>query len=132
MKNQKNWFHRHIVLILLIVIAVLGMFLIQNYYGRHLRRPHFINSYMTWINQKRSRAPLKATDVGLIRPWMTFDYIDKLFNIPAGYLKSQMNITDAHYPKLTLAGYARNQHTPISTIISDTASSTKYYLSTSK
>jgi hypothetical protein len=50
--------------------------------------------------------PMTADEVGVIRSWMTFDYINRLFNLPPSYLQTQFSITDTHYPRLTVATYA--------------------------
>ena len=46
---------------------------------------------------------LNASEVGVIRPWMTFDYINRIFGLPKDYLKDQLQISDPHYPNSTLS-----------------------------
>lgn len=41
-----------------------------------------------------------------IQGWMTFRYINYVFNLPANYLDSKLNISDPHYPNITLNKYA--------------------------
>ena len=42
---------------------------------------------------------------------MTFDYINTLFKVPPGYLKTDLSITDPSVSRLSLSGYAKNQGT---------------------
>jgi UDP-glucose 6-dehydrogenase len=42
-----------------------------------------------------------------IQPWMTFEYINKVFKLPPEYLRGKMSIQDASYPRMTLMGYAK-------------------------
>ena len=46
-----------------------------------------------------------------IRGWMTFRYIDLAFNLPSGYLRGALNITDKRYPNLSIDALARAQKT---------------------
>jgi hypothetical protein len=38
---------------------------------------------------------------------MTFDYMNHVFNLPATYMQTALGITDSHYPRLTIAEYAK-------------------------
>lgn len=46
----------------------------------------------------------------VIEPWMTFDYINKVFALPNNYLRSSLNIGDEKYPDLEIRRYARRQN----------------------
>ena len=41
-----------------------------------------------------------------ISSWMTFEYLNLVFKIPSPYLKNALQITDAHYPRLTIKNFA--------------------------
>lgn len=41
--------------------------------------------------------------VDSIGEWMTFAYINKIFNLQNSYLKSNLNIVDVKYPNITLS-----------------------------
>ncbi|HTP56721.1 MAG TPA: hypothetical protein VMJ72_00365, partial [Candidatus Paceibacterota bacterium] len=47
------------------------------------------------------------TNPAQIQSWMTFSYINTVFNLPAGYLVSTLKMQDARYPDLTIRQYAR-------------------------
>lgn len=44
-----------------------------------------------------------------IRGWMTFRYVNLLFNLPTGYLQNSLNITDRRYPNLSINTAAKEQ-----------------------
>lgn len=46
-----------------------------------------------------------------IQPWMTFDYLNKTFNLPEDYLKVSLNITDKSYPNITIRHIVRELKT---------------------
>jgi hypothetical protein len=52
-----------------------------------------------------------------IQPWMTFDYLNHVFNLPADYLKNQLHIQDPHYPNVSLTRYAKQQGTSVSELL---------------
>jgi hypothetical protein len=47
-------------------------------------------------------------DVEYIDYWMTFRYIDTVFNLPPNYLKDRFNIADSRFPDITLGNYAKD------------------------
>ncbi len=57
-----------------------------------------------------SHGPLTAHDVGLIRAWMTFDYLNDIFALPPQYLQQTLSITDSQYPRLSIAHAARDEN----------------------
>ena len=40
---------------------------------------------------------------------MTFDYLNKVFNLPADYLQNSLQITDKNYPYITISHYSREE-----------------------
>lgn len=45
-----------------------------------------------------------------IQAWMTFDYINHIFNLTPDYLKQALNITDKKYPNVSLQSYAKQNN----------------------
>jgi len=45
-------------------------------------------------------------DVNYIDSWMTFKYLNTIFNLPENYLKDSLNISDKRYPNIPLGKYA--------------------------
>ena len=44
-----------------------------------------------------------------IQDWMTFRYVNYVFNLPSDYLKIKLNIVNSGYPNITLNKYAGSQ-----------------------
>lgn len=76
----------------------------------------------------RHRGSLPVTDASAIRTWMTFDYIGRLFMLPPDYLKTELNIADPHYPRITLANYAASQHVPVATFLNEVEQAVSAYM----
>lgn len=49
------------------------------------------------------------SDTNTIRPWMTFDYVNRLFHLPPMYLKETLQIRDLNYPNISIRRYANTQ-----------------------
>jgi len=45
---------------------------------------------------------ISIADTDYIDVWMTFQYVNFIFDIPENYLKDQLRITDNAYPNMTL------------------------------
>ncbi len=60
------------------------------------------------LSVERQKGPLGRAEVSDIASWMTFDYINYLFNMPASYLRKNLSFADPLYPHLSLSTYARH------------------------
>ncbi len=70
---------------------------------RHLRKGGFFQDR----RRGELKKPLSPSDVDAIRPWMTFDYINKVFGLPEGYLKNELGVAELSYPHLSVKKAAR-------------------------
>jgi hypothetical protein len=52
---------------------------------------------------RRPRATVQAQQ---IQSWMTFRYINYVFNLPVDYLSGKLNIKNSGYPNITIVQYA--------------------------
>ncbi len=93
---------------LVVVFVFLCVMLVRQF--EHARRMHQIDSYKTLVNKLRDKAPLDVSDVSIIQSWMTFSYIDTIFNLPPTYLQTTLAVTDTHYPRISLGRYAKSQN----------------------
>jgi len=66
---------------------------------RHLPIPN--------LSIKNNQTKLGLKDINTIQTWMTFDYLNKAFSLPADYLKTSLNIDSSSYPLLTINHLAR-------------------------
>ncbi len=44
----------------------------------------------------------------LLQSWMTFEYLNRSFNLPTDYLKNELHISDSKYPHSTIASTANS------------------------
>jgi len=96
------------IAVLVAILVILCFFLVRAYFA--LRREHLVNIRELSLSAFVARhGPLTAADVGVIRPWMTFDYVNHAFGLPADFLKTTFGIADPGYPKLTLSRYAAEE-----------------------
>ena len=118
---------KYAIIFLVILLLILGFFLVRNYAS--LRRAQIIIAREFQLSTLlKKHGPVTANDVTVIRPWMTFDYINKLFNIPPDYLKNALSISDPSYPQLSLYGYANYKHVNATIVVNEVESSTRDYL----
>lgn len=65
---------------------------------------------------KRAR-PTFHEQVIDIEPWMTFDYINKRYDLPVGLLETRLGIGSARYPDLEVARLAKDRNMSESDLI---------------
>ncbi len=58
-------------------------------------------------NRKTNLTTVK--DIEFIDTWMTFQYVNFIFNLPDGYLKDTMKIDNIQYPKLPIGKYVKQK-----------------------
>jgi hypothetical protein len=75
--------------------------------------------------------PVTVSDVMYISPWMTFDYINKLFDLPQDYLKDSLQIVDTKYPFLTIGDYTKKANTNTAVAIQTIRFDVKKYVTAS-
>ena len=91
----------YLISLLVILLGIL-LFLLSSFVG-DVRRLHRNSFY------RLQHRPATLSDVGLVAPWMTFNYLNKSFDIPSDYFKTELSISDAKYPNLTLSKAAQEQ-----------------------
>lgn len=110
-----------------IILAVLLFLLVRQY--QTLRRESFISARESWLMSALKDHPhLTVSDANVIRTWMTFDYLNKLFSLPPEYLKTQLSVTDPTYPKLTIGKFAKDIGQPASSTLVEIQSAVRQYL----
>lgn len=97
-----------IVIALAVVLAVLVVFFVLGYV--QIREERILNARQAFESLLTRHGPLAAADVGAIRGWMTFDYVNRAFKLPAPYLQSALPVSDQNYPQLSIASYAHDEN----------------------
>ena len=107
---MRSYLHKNIIIIVLILSIIILAFSVFFSFKKALK-----SSNVRFINHgkvlKYSATNFKTTDVYLIEPWMTFDYINHIFGLPKDYLSSNLQISNKHYPNLSINKYAREKKT---------------------
>jgi len=105
MKLFKHYFWKITLLLLLFIAMGLVIWLIvniRNLYKTGELRParEFHGNYI--------HTQIISSDQ--IQAWMTFSYINYIFNLPPNYLLGALNIKDNRYPNLGINQYAKEKN----------------------
>lgn len=104
------------LIVLGVILVLLCLFLAINYFS--LRRANIINTRELSLSAfVQKHGPLTADETGMLRSWMTFAYINKLFALPPDFLKNSFNITDVSYPNITVSHYIDSRHLDTATFM---------------
>lgn len=110
MEELKRHSDRYIYLVmavLAIVLVVLFAALIKQYID--LRQAQILNDRAVHLSFTGRRIPLPTDRAGLVQPWMTFDYVNRIFGLPPQYLVSALKIDSTAYPRVPLYEYAEKR-----------------------
>jgi recombination DNA repair RAD52 pathway protein len=102
------------------------MTFIKEYEG--VKKLETLSPHETFANILNRRSPFTANDVQLIQGWMTFDYVNKIFGLPSNDLETSFDITDASYPRETLARYAERHHMNTAVFIDEVQNAVREFL----
>jgi hypothetical protein len=120
---------KYVLIALGVILFVLMVFFALSY--RTLRHEQLVSAREFWISSIiRNHGPLTVADTSIIRPWMTFDYVNKIFNLPPDYIKTTLAVTDPRYPQLSLGSYAKHIATTSNAFAGDVANVVRSYLLT--
>ena len=105
---NKKEISKPLVIVLVIVIFFSLSFSVRQYMRIH--RFNLLTTYRQVITQKiiQNHGTLTEKNVDLISSWMTFEYINRIFALPADYLKNSLHISDVQYPRIPISKYAKN------------------------
>lgn len=109
------------VLILLVAILAISLYgMVYNFEFLKLRGE---------IRLERGihRRPGPPPSADQIQNWMTFRYINMLFNLPSDYLRTNLNISNNHYPNLTISSWAAQAKVNSTDALAKTIAAVKAY-----
>lgn len=72
---------------------------------------------------------MSLADLNYIREWMSYDYINKSFNLPPAYLKSELNIPETAYPNVLISKTAKDKQTAAAAYLTTVKEAVRKYLS---
>lgn len=81
-----------------------------------------------FVEPPKRRHPVSVQNVTQISAWMTFEYINSLFDIPPALLKDALKVENAKYPLITLKQYAKKSNKDIDSVVSDVQKIVQTYL----
>jgi hypothetical protein len=117
---------KYVIVVLFILLAILLGFGIRDYLS--LRRAQIISARELFLaNSLKKHGPLPTSDTSAIRPWMTFDYVNRLFDLSPDYLKATLSVTDPSYPQLSISGYAKYDHENVNTLLTNVQEAVQGY-----
>ena len=124
-------FIKYALVLLGVIFIVLIFFLIRE--ATSLERSQMISERKAEFSNFLSahHGPMTIGDVGIIAPWMTFDYINKLFKLPPDYLKTSLNISSSKYPQISISGYAKSDGVAKTIIVSEVQAALRNYFNNS-
>ena len=107
---NKKEISKPLVIILCVIIFFSAGFVIRQL--SRIARMNLISTYKEAIDQKIDQFHGTLTDknADLVASWMTFDYINRIFGLPADYLKTTLAIPDATYPRISISRYVKNHN----------------------
>jgi hypothetical protein len=118
-----------LIIIVALVVLALSALLVQQY--RRVRQAEHLAAHHSLLAALHAKGPITASDVALIQPWMTFDYVNHLFALPPSYLQTSLDIRDARYPRLTVAEEAEDVHAAVPSVLLQTQNYVRAYLTKS-
>ena len=122
-KKPRSKFYQ-IILVVLVILLIISLvsFYTQPYWYRPVHRFFSAHTHRT----------LGVGSVNRIQNWMTFDYINKVFSLPKDYFKNTLNISDSHYPSVSLESYAEKEKINVSTFLVEVKDAVRAYITTKK
>jgi len=121
-KFHVNWARAIIVSLIIVLAAVLLWFAsdVNSLYRQGVVRPAISRA-----GRKMHTKPTISADQ--IQSWMTFRYIDYVFNLPSAYLPTNLNISDPKYLNSTLEEYAEKNNIKDTIFVQSVRDSVKVY-----
>lgn len=131
MEEEKNKSLYTLLLVLALSLFVLFTFL----FTKDFRRLRYSGAFGRSTSSLRELYMIRrhysptAQDSTYIQGWMTFSYINRVFNVPNDYLRQQLHIADTHYPSVSVSEVAESQHASLPQFLITVRGAVARYLS---
>ena len=118
------------ILITLVVLAIILFLLVSSFVGdvRRLRDNGVLVYHNPLHYLYQAGKPATLSDVNFIAGWMTFNYLNKIFNLPMDYLKTTLSVSNKDYPNVTISKTASQQKILTSTYLASVKKAVSNYL----
>lgn len=97
-------------IVIVALLTVFSVLFVRNVISAH-RSGAFANHrpISNLLLKNKAAHATSAKDAEYIDTWMTFKYVNFIFNIPDTYLKDTLQIEDVRYPNLPIGRYTKTQ-----------------------
>jgi len=92
-----------LIISLLIIFVILFNAIHRNNYQNIFKQHKSVNELLF---KHKNNGTLNPADINYIDYWMTFKYINTLFDLPNNYLKDSFGIANSKYPNISLSKYS--------------------------
>ncbi len=116
---MRNWFKK---LKKWQVVVILGLFAVIVIFCAKT-----IHEYRGLHKEGLSIRKMTKSHSSDIRPWMTFEYVNTVFNIPSSFLEKSLAIDDTRYPKLVISNFAKDRKVSEKEVISQIRNAVREY-----
>lgn len=113
--SKKNIYPLILVLAILVLFAVVRLF-VNNF--THVKKKGGFHMHAA----DRPRLAIEK-----IQGWMTFEYLNRTFNLPTDYLQKDIEVTSSSYPNVTLTKEATLRGQDLTVFLGDVKKSIKKY-----
>ncbi len=129
-ENNENRYVKYTLIFLCAVLFVLCVFLFREY--ENLKKMEIIRPHEFLLNALEKRGAPATLSVNDIESWMTFSYLNRVFNLPTPYLEISLSIVDPHYPYISIKKYAQERNSNIDVFLQNIKTAINEYESTKK
>lgn len=93
----------------ILLLAMVTFFLLQNIKSARKDGVFADRASITErLLKSKQTQTTSVKDIESIDSWMTFQYINLIFNLPDDYLKKQLGIQEKKYPNIPIGKYVKN------------------------
>jgi len=90
------------------VVAIIALvFLLFRQY-QHVERLGYIAHQQSLFRSLHGSGVLTTADASSTKGWMTFEYINRAFDLPPSYLETELDVYDTRYPRMTIIEYGKD------------------------
>jgi hypothetical protein len=98
----------NLILLFALTVVLLGRSIVQDRMNGQLIEQHRAREIMNYVVPRPDHRPAPTSTAVYVQPWMTFDYVNKVFGLPASHLKDALNVRDPRYPNVSISHYAKS------------------------
>lgn len=115
--------------IIIVLLTIFSVLLVHNIQLAHKTGVFQNRTSISELLLKNKQTNVTSIqDVEYIDVWMTFEYINFIFNLPENYLKDMLYIDDTHYANLSIGRYIKDKKLDRDIFINEVKNKVKEYI----